>query len=256
MASTIDGTDITLYIDGELIASTPLSAANQISGISQNYAYLAKGGYTGDPEWIGAIEQFAIYDVALSEAQIAANYAAGPIKPVEVPIVNPSFESPDLGPGNTGQWADYVDGWVINGAGWAYLEDGTWFPTPDGINILKLWNGAYIWQQIGTVSPNTDYEISIWIGRGDESSALQVELWAGGDPSLLPDKYGEIDATVGAALINGAALTPSVEVGENELMSLTLNTGDGVSDGDALWVKIENIGNSATWIDDVAVILP
>jgi hypothetical protein len=78
MASTIDGTDITLYIDGELIASTPLSAANQISGISQNYAYLAKGGYTGDPEWIGAIEQFAIYDVALSEAQIAANYAAGP----------------------------------------------------------------------------------------------------------------------------------------------------------------------------------
>jgi hypothetical protein len=80
MASTIDGVDITLYIDGELIASTPLSAANQISGISQNYAYLAKGGYDGDPEWIGAIEQFAIYDVALSAKQIAANYAAGPAK--------------------------------------------------------------------------------------------------------------------------------------------------------------------------------
>jgi hypothetical protein len=80
MASTIDGVDITLYIDGVLIASTPLSAANQISGISQNYAYLAKGGYTGDPEWIGAIEQFAIYDVALSAKQIAADYAAGLIK--------------------------------------------------------------------------------------------------------------------------------------------------------------------------------
>ena len=95
----------------------------------------------------------------------------------------------------------------------------------------------------------------MWIGRGDESSTLQVELWAGGDPSLLPDKYGEIDATVGATLIEGAPLTPSVEVGESELMSLTLNTGDSVSDGGALWIKIENIGNSATWVDNVAVIL-
>jgi len=80
MASTINATDITLYIDGVLIASTPLSETNKISGISQNLAYLAKGGYAGDPEWIGAIEQFAIYNVALSAKQIAANFAAGMTK--------------------------------------------------------------------------------------------------------------------------------------------------------------------------------
>jgi len=70
MASTINATDITLYIDGVLIATTKLSATNTISGISQNLAYLAKGGYSGDPEWIGAIQEFRIYNKALSAAEI------------------------------------------------------------------------------------------------------------------------------------------------------------------------------------------
>jgi hypothetical protein len=78
MVSTLNATDITLYIDGVLMQSTPLSATNSISCISPNFAYLAKGGYNDDPEWIGAIEEFNIYDVALSEAEVAARYAAGP----------------------------------------------------------------------------------------------------------------------------------------------------------------------------------
>jgi hypothetical protein len=75
MVSTINATTITLYIDGAWIASTPLSATNTISGISPNLAYLAKGGYTGDPEWIGAIQEFRIYDKALSDGEVM--YLAG-----------------------------------------------------------------------------------------------------------------------------------------------------------------------------------
>jgi hypothetical protein len=41
------------------------------------------------------------------------------------PIDNPSFEVPDLGPGGTGQWADYAEEWVISNQGDCYLEDGT-----------------------------------------------------------------------------------------------------------------------------------
>jgi hypothetical protein len=78
MVSTIDATNITLYIDGNPVGTTVLSATNKISGISPNFAYLAKGGYTGDPEWIGSIQQFSIYDYALSAAQVTASYAAGP----------------------------------------------------------------------------------------------------------------------------------------------------------------------------------
>jgi hypothetical protein len=70
--------------------------------------------------------------------------------------VNPSLESPDFGPGGTGQWADNVDNWIINSQGSSYLEDGSWeIVAPDGVATLKMWNGAAIWQQIGNVSPNT-----------------------------------------------------------------------------------------------------
>ena len=75
MVSTINAKNITLYIDGVLIASTPLSATNTISGISPNLAYLAKGGYTADPEWIGAVAEFRIYDKALSAGEVL--YLAG-----------------------------------------------------------------------------------------------------------------------------------------------------------------------------------
>jgi len=77
MVCTISDTDIALYIDGVLQASTPLSETNKLSGVSNNYALLAKGGYGGDPEWIGQINEFNIYDCALSEAQVADKYAAG-----------------------------------------------------------------------------------------------------------------------------------------------------------------------------------
>ncbi len=70
MVSTIDDTEITLYIDGELIASTLLDAHNSIAGLSNNLAYLAKGGYSADPEWIGAIHEFNIYNRALTELEV------------------------------------------------------------------------------------------------------------------------------------------------------------------------------------------
>ncbi|MEN6427102.1 MAG: LamG-like jellyroll fold domain-containing protein [Phycisphaerales bacterium] len=78
---TLDATTIKLYFEGELIASAPLSETNKISGISQNFAYLAKGGYTGDPEWIGAIHEFSIYNKALSAGEILFLAQAQPKDP-------------------------------------------------------------------------------------------------------------------------------------------------------------------------------
>ncbi len=70
MVSTISATDITLYIDGVLIDSTPLAPQNSISGISPNLAYLGKGGYTADPEWAGVVHEFNIYNRALSTSEV------------------------------------------------------------------------------------------------------------------------------------------------------------------------------------------
>ena len=96
----------------------------------------------------------------------------------------------------------------------------------------------------------------MWAGRGDETSAYQVELWAGGNPSLFPASgFGTIESTVGATLIGGEPLTPTIAVGEAEWMSLILNTGAGFNPGDALWLRVESIasGGQAIWIDNVVV---
>jgi len=173
---------------------------------------------------------------------------------LDPPIENPSFEATDLGPGGTGSWVDYAENWIINSQGSCYLEDGSWeIVAPDGVATLKMWNAAAIWQQIGTWDRNTDYEISLWVGRGYDDSAVQVELWAGGNPSLVPASgFGGIENAVGATLIVGAPLTPTITTGESEWMTLILNTGTDFNAGDALWLRIESSG-VAVWVDNVMV---
>jgi hypothetical protein len=75
MVSTLTDTNITLYIDGELQASEPLDTNNSIAKIAAAYAYLAKGGYTGDPTWRGEILEFNIYNRALSLEEILFLYS-------------------------------------------------------------------------------------------------------------------------------------------------------------------------------------
>jgi hypothetical protein len=77
VVSTLDADEITLYIDGVLQAATPMDAHNSIHDLDNDYVLLAKGGYGGDPEWIGQIHEFNIYDCALTETQVADKYAAG-----------------------------------------------------------------------------------------------------------------------------------------------------------------------------------
>ena len=82
MVSTLTEDEISLYIDGELMATTPLAETNGIWGISTNYAYLAKSGYTTDPEWIGDINEFNIYNKALSGDEVLYLWLEGPSEEV------------------------------------------------------------------------------------------------------------------------------------------------------------------------------
>ncbi|MCX7797169.1 MAG: endo-1,4-beta-xylanase [Melioribacter sp.] len=76
--STINSESIKLYIDGMLIASSPLSSNNKISNISTNFAYLAKSVYSADPTWRGEIYEFNIYNKALSDKEILDLYNSKP----------------------------------------------------------------------------------------------------------------------------------------------------------------------------------
>jgi len=67
-----------------------------------------------------------------------------------------------------------------------------------------------------------------------------------------PGCFRTIADTVGAILIGGAPLAPTAAVGENEWISLILNTGAGFNSDDALWLRIESTGYTA-WVDNVMV---
>ena len=90
--ATVTATDIAFYIDGELIGSAALDPNNSVSGISQAVAYLGRGVYPADPLWTGSIDEFNIYNYALSLAEVEANYAAGPQKEEPIVPVDPGTE--------------------------------------------------------------------------------------------------------------------------------------------------------------------
>ncbi len=87
MVSTIDSSNITLYIDGKLQASTPLDSNNSISKISTKYAYLAKSVYNADSTWKGNIYQFDIYNKALSSDEILYLYNNTDVNKNDKPVI-------------------------------------------------------------------------------------------------------------------------------------------------------------------------
>ena len=76
---TITAAELAYYVDGVLIGTVPMGDTT-ISGVSNDFVYLGKGIYGVDATMNCSINEFNIYDMALSEKQIAANYAAGPVK--------------------------------------------------------------------------------------------------------------------------------------------------------------------------------
>ena len=70
---------LSYWVDGQFIGM--LNMGNRtIAGLSNDFAYLAKGLYPGDPLFAGGINEFDIYSNALSGDEIQAIYAAGPLQ--------------------------------------------------------------------------------------------------------------------------------------------------------------------------------
>jgi hypothetical protein len=152
IVSTLTATDISLYVDGILIGSAELVGDNHIDGISQQLAYLAKSGYP-DPVWSGSIEEFNIYDKALSPAQVQAKCAAGPH-----PLPDHSGSVVGWGRNNYGQATPPADNDCVAVAagrehslalkqdgsiiGWGSDSEGQATP-PDGNDYVAIAAGRY-----------------------------------------------------------------------------------------------------------------
>jgi hypothetical protein len=65
-----------LYIDGKKIGETAWSGP--LSDINDVNAWLGRSQYTADPEFGGVFHEFRVYGAALSDAEIASSFTAGP----------------------------------------------------------------------------------------------------------------------------------------------------------------------------------
>ncbi|MBN2592009.1 MAG: laminin G domain-containing protein, partial [Sedimentisphaerales bacterium] len=77
---TITAEELAYYVDGVLIGTAPMGDTTTISGVSNDFVFLGKGIYSVDPTMNCSVNEFNIYDVALSTEQIAASFAEGPIE--------------------------------------------------------------------------------------------------------------------------------------------------------------------------------
>ena len=74
VVTVLTQTDITYFLDGVMIGTTPYSGDNALASVSSDTAYIAGGVYVNDPKWEGSLYEFNIYDGTMDEAQAMERY--------------------------------------------------------------------------------------------------------------------------------------------------------------------------------------
>jgi hypothetical protein len=141
---------ITLYVNN----GAPVTAAipdNMLALdlITDNNNWLGRAQW-GDPLFDGLIDEFRIYDAALSAADVAASFAAGP-EPAPVPVLTVNRDTGVISLANQSGGGINVKGYSITSAGgalnpaaWTSIDagsfdpDGTWTKTSStNVNIAE-----------------------------------------------------------------------------------------------------------------------
>ena len=75
LVTTFDDKELRFYIDGVLVGSKSVEFQpdNKIANLSNELAFLCKGGYNVDPAWQGQVYEFNIYEGVLDAATISAS---------------------------------------------------------------------------------------------------------------------------------------------------------------------------------------
>jgi hypothetical protein len=83
MVVTIDDAELTFYVDGESMGTTELLGENALWNISQNYAYIGRGGFANDPVFLSSIHDVAIYNRVLTADEVLFLYQNFPVSAVD-----------------------------------------------------------------------------------------------------------------------------------------------------------------------------
>ncbi|MFB6342767.1 LamG-like jellyroll fold domain-containing protein [Saccharicrinis sp. FJH62] len=71
VVSILSKYSILMFIDGELQGIQTLASHNAIDLLSNNLAYICKGGYSSDPTWVGSVYEFNMYEGIMDTATIS-----------------------------------------------------------------------------------------------------------------------------------------------------------------------------------------
>jgi hypothetical protein len=145
IACVYDGAvpEIRLYQDGSLVGSTPTTMS--LSGVSRMFAYIGDAVYTPDPHLDGSIDEFRIYetaltDTALTDAEVMESFLAGPdAEAPSRPVHSYTFEDGTANDSVGSAHGTLVgDAAVVNGQ--LVLDgDGDWMDMPGDIIAMNTY---------------------------------------------------------------------------------------------------------------------
>lgn len=245
-----DGT-LSLYVNNAPAVTAAIPEGLILRFINDNNNWLGRAQWP-DPLFDGLIDEFRIYDHALSAAEVASSFAAGP-EPAPLPVLTVNRSTGVISLANQSGGGINVKGYSItsaggalNPAGWTSIDagnifdpDGTWTTSastvtniaesvtggaPDGGTIAG--NGSASIGAAWTRTPVEDLAFTFTLGDGT-TGAGQIQYV--GDPVKRSDLNGDgvIDAADWALFVPNSFTTFA-----EDLAVAAYRKGDLDGDGD------------------------
>ena len=76
--STINDTYIAMYVNGVLIDTVHMTGNNSIANLSNDFAWIGRGGYGNDPVYRARVHEVTVYNKELSADEVEFVYLGGP----------------------------------------------------------------------------------------------------------------------------------------------------------------------------------
>lgn len=122
------GSDLmSIYLDGQF--KTSVGHSRSLADVGTTFAYLGKSQIAVDPNFQGGLDEFRIYDHALSLSEVEQDFAAGPTSPptlrLDVNTVTGSVTivGPDMGSVPFDYYRISSGAGALDEAGWSSLDD-------------------------------------------------------------------------------------------------------------------------------------
>ncbi|MFA9390812.1 MAG: LamG-like jellyroll fold domain-containing protein [Prolixibacteraceae bacterium] len=202
-------TNISLYVNGALVGTTEYTGTNSVSALSNDFAWIGRGGYSGDPTWLGTVLEFNIYSGVMDETTIAAHALDIPIETSIPTLASLTSSVGTLDPSFDSELSDYeitvpygVTSLKLTGVA---TETGSTIKMFDGfgneiIGGMVKFDDKGIDVEIivtGLDGSQYTYYVAIFVEKGDAVALMgNFELSAGALDPILSDAVTEYTVVV------------------------------------------------------------